>query len=238
MRRCISIALCLGLAAACSSKAPTAPGNPAPTSFTLTSVTDGDTVRFSPALEGTTSLRFLGIDAPELAQAPWGEASRAALLALAPSSTEMTIETDQTRVDSFGRVLGHAIRRDGVNLNREQLRNGQAVTFVIWPNMTRFTEYRAAQIEAQANQRGVWDPSRPLTELPFEYRLRIDGDAPFRPVGDFFTRQYVEAADYRRVHVNNRVFFNSRGDAAAAGYQPCPRNAAGDYSTQCFASGQ
>ena len=181
---------------------------------------------------------MLNIDAPESAQAPWGEAARTALLQLAPPSTELTIETDQARLDSFGRVLGHVLRRDGLNLNREQLRGGHAVIFAIWPNMSRYADYRAAQIEAQSNQRGIWDPARPLGELPFEFRLRIDGDAPFRPVGDFFTRNYVEPSDYRRVHVNNRVFFNARSDAASAGYQPCPREATGGYSAQCFASGQ
>ena len=226
---------------ACSPNTPTVPGNPVappPSTFSVTSVTDGDTLRFSPPIEGASALRLLNIDAPEAAQAPWGDAARRALVELAAAAAEVTIETDQTRFDSFGRVLGHAIRRDAVNLNYEQLRAGHAVTFVIWPNMSRFAEYRAAQIEAQSNHRGIWDPARPLAELPFEYRLRTDGDAPFRPAGDAFTRQYVEPADYRRVHVNNRVFFNTRADAAAAGYQPCPRNSAGDYAAQCFASGQ
>lgn len=236
-----SLALSLGISAACSPNTPAAPTNqarPPAAAFAVSSITDGDTLRFSPALEGTTTLRMLNIDAPEAAQAPWGDAARNALLQLAPGSTELTIETDLDRLDSFGRVLGHAIRRDGVNLNREQLRGGHAVIFAIWPNMSRYADYRAAQIEAQLNQRGIWDPARPLGELPFEYRLRIAGDAPFRPVGDFFTRQYVEPADYRRVHINNRVFFNARSDAASAGYQPCPREASGAYSAQCFASGQ
>jgi endonuclease YncB( thermonuclease family) len=236
-----SLVLCLTISAACSPTtpaAPTAPGLPPPSTFAVSSITDGDTLRFSPALEGTTTLRMLNIDAPESAQAPWEEAASTALFQLAPPSTELTIETDQVRLDSFGRVLGHVFRRNGLNLNREQLRGGHAVLFVIWPNISRYEDYRAAQIEAQTSQRGIWDPARPLGELPFEYRLRIDGDAPFRPVGDFFTRQYVEPADYRRVHVNNRVFFNARSDAASAGYQPCPREAAGGYSAQCFAPGQ
>ena len=157
---------------------------------------------------------------------------------LAPPSTALTIDTDQTRLDAFGRLLAHATRADGLNLNQEQLRTGHAVVYVIWPNMSRFEEYRAAQIEAQSTQRGVWNPARPLAELPFEYRLRIARDAPFRPVGDFFTRQYVEPGDYRRVHVNNRVFFNSSSDAAAAGFRLCPRDAAGDYAAQCFGPGR
>lgn len=236
----MALALCWIVSTACSSNtpaSPTNPGTPAPTTFAVSAIADGDTLRFSPALEGATTLRLLNIDTPESAQAPWGEAARAALLQLAPPSTALTIETDRTRFDSFGRVLGHAIRSDGLNLNREQLRTGQAVIFVIWPNTSRFEDYRAAQIEAQSNQAGIWDAMRPLGELPYEYRLRIDGDAPFRPAGDFFTRQYVEPADYRRVHVNNRVFFATRADATAAGYQPCPRTGA-EYAAECFAPGR
>lgn len=232
--------------AACGSASPAPPSGPTPpaTRQTVSSVTDGDTLRFSPALSqipGSTSLRFLNIDAPEIGgdtQEPWAAASRAGLQTLLPAATEIAIETDQERTDAFGRVLGHAIRADGLNANGEQLRLGHAALYVIWPNMARFVEYRDAQIEAQTAGRGIWSAGAPLRELPFEYRLRQDGSAPFRPVGDFFTRDYVEAADYRRVHVNNRVFFNSRTDAQAAGYRACPRDAAGTYSTACFADGR
>jgi endonuclease YncB( thermonuclease family) len=231
------------LAAGCGSgSSPAPPTSPPPQTQrqTVSSVTDGDTVRFSPALSGSTSLRFLNIDAPELGgdtQEPWAAASRGQLQQLLPASTEITIETDQERTDSFGRVLGHAVRADGVNTNREQLRLGQAVLYVIWPNMNHFTEYRGAQIEAQAGSRGVWGAAAPLRELPFEYRLRQDRSSPFRPVGDFFTRSYVEPGDYRQVHVNNRVFFNSRADAEAAGYRACVRDGTGTYSAACFATG-
>jgi hypothetical protein len=103
--------------------------------------------------------------------------------------------------------------------------------------MAHFTDYRSAQIEAQGSGRGIWSAASPLRELPFEFRLRVDGAVPFRPVGDFFTRSYVEPGDYRRVHVNNRVFFHSRTDADAAGYRLCARDAAGAYSAACFAAG-
>jgi endonuclease YncB( thermonuclease family) len=228
------------LAAGCGSDSgpapPTAPP-PLPQRTTVVSITDGDTLRYNP---GSTPLRFLNIDAPELGgstQEPWAAAARTQLQQLLPASTEITVETDQERTDAFGRVLGHAIRADGLNANREQLRLGHAVLYVIWPNVAHFTDYRTAQIEAQGSGRGIWSAASPLRELPFEFRLRADGGAPFRPVGDFFTRSYVEPGDYRRVHVNNRVFFNSRSDADAAGYRLCARDAAGAYSAACFAAG-
>jgi endonuclease YncB( thermonuclease family) len=230
------------LASACGSDSsptpPTAP--PGQPRHNVTSITDGDTVRFTPALFGLTSLRFLNIDAPEIGgntQEPWATAARTNMQQLLPVGSEIEIETDRDRTDSFNRVLGHAVRADGVNVNKEQLRTGHAVLYVIWPNVAHFEEYRGAQLEAQSAGRGVWNAAASLRELPFEYRLRQDREAPFRPVGDFFTHAYVDPADYARVHVNNRVFFNTSADANAAGYRACSRDDRGDYSAACFASG-
>ena len=219
---------------------PPAPPPAQPVGHSVTSIIDGDTVLFTPPLLGITSLRFLNIDTAEVGgdtQEPWAAAARAQLQQLLPVSTEITIQLDVQHIDPFGRVLGHAVRRDGLNVNREQLRLGHAVLFVIWPNVSEYESYRNAQIEAQTSGRGIWNASSPLRELPFEYRLRQDRSSPFRPVGDFFTRAYVEPADYARVHVNNRVFFNTRTDADVAGYRACARDAAGAYNPACFASG-
>jgi len=240
--RLTSLLLAIGLVCGgCGSDAPSQPSpspSPAATSFTVTSITDGDTLRFSPTLEGTSILRLLDVDTAETTQVPWGDLARAELLRLTPPQTELRLETEQMHIDPFGRLLAHAVRPDGLDVNKELLRLGQAVLFVIWPNVARFEEYRAAEIEAQAEGRGVWNPANPLTELPFEYRLRIDRDTPFRPVGDFFTRRYVDPPDYRRVDVNNRVFFNNSTDAGSAGYLACPRDGTGAYAQSCFSTGR
>src|SRR5687768_15991114 len=103
VRLCVAAAI--SLAAACGSSAPPTEPTPQPQRQTVSSVTDGDTVRFSPALLGSSSLRFLNIDAPELGgdtQEPWASASRAQLQQLLPPPTEISIETDQERLDGFG----------------------------------------------------------------------------------------------------------------------------------------
>lgn len=205
-------------------------------------VNDGDTAQFYPAITGSKSVRFLNVDAPEMdgdTQEPWATESRDALRKLLPQRTKVTIVTDVEEKDIYDRVLGHVLReKDKLNANREQLRMGHAVTYVIWPNQTSFEDYRKAQIEAQNNGRGIWNASRPLSELPFEYRLRVNGDTPNKPVGDWFTKKYVDPVDYDAVHVNNRIFFWSETDASGAGYSKCPRDSNGNYDPSCFASGQ
>lgn len=218
---------------------PSSPPSGTPATFRIEAVVDGDTVRIQPALMGTTSVRLVNIDAPELdGQQPWAGESRESLLRLVPPGTAVTVATDRQPRDTFGRVLGRVSRAaDGVDANREQVRAGQAVTYVIWPNVASYEADRAAQIQAQDAGRGVWDPARPLPELPFVFRLA--GRTPDRPTGDVFTRYFVDGASFALVHVNNRVFFGSEGDAqGAAGYRPCPRDAAGAYAAECFAPGR
>jgi endonuclease YncB( thermonuclease family) len=218
---------------------PTGPSQPSTARNTVQSITDGDTLRLASEIMGTSRVRLVNIDAPELggaSQEPWAAASRDALRALLPAGTEVSVITDRQPLDSFGRLLGIVIRQDGIDVNYEQLRLGHAVTYFIWPNRDRLLSYRAAQIEAQDGARGIWG-SPALRELPFEYRLRIDNERPFRPVGDALTSRYVEAGDYPRVHVNNRLFFGSVFDAQAAGYLACPRDGP-DYAAGCFAPGR
>jgi endonuclease YncB( thermonuclease family) len=241
--RSVAVLLPIALGLSCGTPAaPTPPSSapPAVVTHTIQSVTDGDTVRLAAPFMGTTSVRLLNIDAPELggaSQEPWARASRDSLLALLPAGATVQVLTDRTTIDSFGRVLGIIVRNDGLDVNREQLRFGHAVTYFIWPNAERFADYRLAQIEAQNADRGIWMVSAPLGELPFEFRLRADNDRPFRPVGDVLTRMFVEAADYRQVHVNNRMFFASRTEATSAAYTACPRSNA-VYDTSCFAPGR
>ncbi|WP_051399824.1 thermonuclease family protein [Haloechinothrix halophila] len=221
-----------------------APSALAETSYTdrkVEYVNDGDTLQFYPPISGSKSVRFLNIDSPEMdgdTQEPWATESRDHLRGLLPQHTPITITTDVEEKDIYDRVLGHVTRdSDRLNTNREQLRMGHAVTYVIWPNQAHFEDYRTAQKEAQDNGRGIWDPADPLTELPFEYRLRVNERVPDKPVGDWFTKKYVDPADYDEVHVNNRIFFWNESDAQEAGFSKCPQDSSGNYDSSCFSAG-
>lgn len=204
-------------------------------------VNDGDTLAFVPPIQGSRSVRFLNLDAAEMGgdtQEPYATEARDFLRDLLPQRTDITIQTDVEDFDVYGRVLGHVIREsDDLNTNLALLREGHAVTYVLWPNVAFFEEYRDAQIAARDDGLGFWDPQDPITELPFEHRLRTGGRQPDKYVGDWFSERYVEPADYDEVHVNNRLFFFTEQDALDAGFAPCPTDAGGDYDQACFSPG-
>lgn len=236
--RRLPAALLLALLAGCGgggSTAPTPAATPDSNERQVASVVDGDTIRLSSAAHGATSVRFLNVDAPERGgdtQEPWATEATGELQGLLPAGTTVRLETAATVLDSYGRLLAHVKRTsDGLDVNREQLRRGRVVLYVLWPNVAHFDEYRAAQVSARREGLGVWSPGHPLSELPFAYRQR--GETSTRPVGDWLTRYYVAAAGLEAVPVSNRVFFSNAAEAEGAGFRPCPQDASG-YLPTCF----
>jgi hypothetical protein len=184
-------------------------------------------------------VRLLGIDAPEFSPEPqpWAATSAANLRTLLPAGTPIELLLDRESADVFGRTLAHVRRvSDGLIVNREQVRAGLAVIYTIWPNVARFEDYRTVQIEAQDGGRGLWQRGGP-SELPFEYRRRTSSRPFDRVPGDYFARYYMDPLSYQRVHVKNRIFFDTASDAAGAGYRPCPQQELG-YAAFCFAPGR
>lgn len=189
---------------------------------TIDRVVDGDTVYLKETIQGTNKVRMLSIDTPETyyqgqAQEPWGTAAKNYLNQLLPSGTRVTIETDVEEQDAYGRLLAH-IYKGSLDVNKEMVRQGHAVTYYIWPNMLHFEEYQQAYLEAKQNGRGMWNPSNPIQELPFEFRDRVSGQSQDKYIGDFFTNKYVVPNDYKQIPIEKRVFFFTESDALSAGY--------------------
>lgn len=140
----------------------------------VVSVHDGNTLTVM--IDGhNEKVRLIGVDAPELAQAPWGEQARDALTVLVEGKT-LRLETDITARDQDKRLLAY-IYVGEMFVNREIVRQGQAVIYTVPPNVAHVDEYRKAQAEAREAGRGVWKPAQPLTVAPDCYRKLEKGRA-------------------------------------------------------------
>lgn len=128
----------------------------------VTHVTDGDTLRvgFGEASEETT-VRLLGIDAPELTDvstgrpAHWADRARKYVEARAAGKTvTLRLEPTQSR-DRYDRLLAYVYLSDGDCLNLDIVRDGQAYADRRFRHSYR-PQYEMAENEARRKKRGLW----------------------------------------------------------------------------------
>jgi endonuclease YncB( thermonuclease family) len=118
----------------------------------IKSVYDGDTLTAS-CPNGEVKVRIFGIDAPEMAQEPWGDRSREAFRGLLPRRDPVRLRVmDQ---DRYGRVVAQVFvgERD---VGLEMVRQGRAV---MYEQYNHSPIYRQAQAEAKQARRGIWERS-------------------------------------------------------------------------------
>ena len=98
---------------------------------TVYRVSDGDTVRVSPEIEGEGAVRLIGVDASETNSSgrdspePYAEEARS----VTQSSLEggdLTLEFDAERRDDYGRLLAYVYLPDDTMFNETLLREGYA----------------------------------------------------------------------------------------------------------------
>ena len=136
----------------------TAPGEPLVRTGTflrglVVSVHDGGTLTVLIG-ERKETVRLIGIDAPELDQAPSGLQARDVLRGLVEGKT-VRLETDVAVRDQNKRLLAYVFAGD-LFVNLEMLRQGRALVSTVPPNVAHEEEYRKAQEEARLAGRGVW----------------------------------------------------------------------------------
>ncbi|MDP9479211.1 MAG: thermonuclease family protein [Actinomycetota bacterium] len=127
---------------------------------TVRRVVDGDTVEISPAIDGITGVRLIGVDTPETkepgcAPQPYGpEASSYAESVL--SGQQVELEFDAEKTDRYGRLLAYVYPEGGEMFNEDLLEGGYAQAYPYPPN-TRYAErFAAAQEGARAAGLGIW----------------------------------------------------------------------------------
>jgi endonuclease YncB( thermonuclease family) len=128
------------------------------------SIGDGDTLKVSAGGRPIT-IRLACIDAPETAQSPWGQQSRAYLLQRLPRGREVTIHPHT--IDRYGRTVAELI--SDININLVMVEDGQAFAFRRYLSGCDAGEYLEAETRASRHHDGVWQLEGGITR-PWEYR--------------------------------------------------------------------
>ena len=140
---------------------------------TVLSVGDGDTLRVDDRGKRLT-IRLACIDAPEMAQGPYGQQSRALLANLAPVGSDVTLKVVDT--DRYGRTVAE-ISRGGQSLNLRMVRRGQAFAYRQYLSNCDPTAYLRAERGAEVDRYGVWSVAGGI-QRPWDFR---HGRRGYRP---------------------------------------------------------
>lgn len=151
---------------------------------TLLSIGDGDTVTVLDRGE-PRRVRLACIDAPEMAQYPFGGASRLALQGLLPLGAEVTLRVKA--VDRYGRTVAELVRGRR-NLNQALVDAGQA--FVYWNYIEGCDRQTYARLENGARLRrlGIWSEPGGL-QRPWSFRQGRQGGGWPRPTATVAPRR-------------------------------------------------
>jgi endonuclease YncB( thermonuclease family) len=213
-----------------------APASFAADSLKVLKLADGDTITLeNPDGGKNLKIRMISIDSAELhlpapggvySQGHWAEEAAKHLESLIPVGTRVELESHGT--DSYGRVLGRIFLK-GRDINLEMVRAGHAIPYVIcegtdcndsFMKRHEVDAYIQACRNAKKEGRGLFNPRDPLTEMPFEFRLRIQKRKPDKFVGDYETGTFVEPKNYSRVELCQRIFFMKSSEAERIGFRP------------------
>jgi micrococcal nuclease len=139
---------------------PLAPA-PAPGTYRVDRVVDGDTVRIW--RDGkSVPLRLIGGDTPETVhpnqpvQCYGLEASAEAKRLLTGKRVEIIYDPSQGRVDAYQRDLVYVELPDGTDFMEHMVATGHAREYRYRKDYQRMPQYRAAQTEAREAGRGLW----------------------------------------------------------------------------------
>ncbi len=150
MRRGAWAAVLVGtLGCAVQSDGPTPPADME--ACRVTRVVDGDSLECDPV----GRIRLLGIDAPELAQQPFGATSLEALERMIPEGSRVWLEEDVEPRDRYGRALRYVWAGDEM-VNWAMVRGGYAVLLTYPPNVRHVESLQAAQDAARSDRSGLW----------------------------------------------------------------------------------
>lgn len=148
---------------ASSASAPTVSTQNDATMYDVVRVVDGDTVVVS--LTGKEStVRLIGLDTPETVdprkpvQCFGEEASQEAHRLLDGQRVRLEMDSSQDSHDKYGRMLAYVFLQDGRMFNKYMIADGFGHEYTYRVPYKYQSEFKMAQQEARAAQKGLWAP--------------------------------------------------------------------------------
>jgi micrococcal nuclease len=139
------------------------------TLYAVSRVIDGDTIEVTK--EGVIEkVRLIGIDTPEVVdprkpvECFGKEASQKAKELLTGKQVILIADRSQQNKDRYGRLLRYVFLEDGTHINKQLISEGYASEYTYSTPYQYQAEFRQAQQEAQAAQRGLWAGDACLTQ--------------------------------------------------------------------------
>lgn len=187
----------------------------------VVSIYDGDTIKIkTEGYERPKSVRFKGVDTPEIkfrgeSQGEIAYQARDFLRSLIPIGA--TVQVDLGKVSStHSRLLGKIFYQEQ-DIGLLLIAEGLAAPYFIFPFEKRtLTDYQEAARFALETKKGFLYSE---TEMPYEFRMRIQNYQGTNYVGDSQSKLLYLPEDVSKVHYTNRVFFKYSDDAQKMGYQ-------------------
>lgn len=176
--------------------------------YVVKKVIDGDTIQ----LESGETVRYIGIDAPELYVKEGGfeffakEAARynKKLVML----KKVNLEFDKEKKDSHGRLLAYVFVKNTF-VNAEMVRLGYAKVMTKPPN-TKYKDVLVAQQQKAAREDlGLWQEKKKDTESSYIGNKRT------------YTLHRPDCSYAKKIPEKGRITFRTRSDAIKIGYSPC-----------------
>jgi endonuclease YncB( thermonuclease family) len=117
----------------------------------VVSIGDGDTIRVQHG-DKLETIRLACIDAPEMAQVPYGDQARRYLQIRLPLQRQVTIHPLSS--DRYGRTVAEVI--GDINLNLALVEDGQAFVYPKYLGQCDAREYLDAEYRASRHRFGIW----------------------------------------------------------------------------------
>ncbi|MDL2275353.1 thermonuclease family protein [Desulfosarcina sp. OttesenSCG-928-G10] len=173
-------------------------------------VADGDTI----ILKDGRHVRYIGIDAPEIdhqkpRKTPMGTRARSVNQQLVgPFSLKLVY--DKETKDHYGRTLAYVYRNDGLFVNLEMVKTGNAWCLYLSPNLSHTEAFLDAQREAMNQGLGIWQT------------IGRDQKASVPCTGNSRSRRFHSPAcpDGKKISKKNQVVFTRQWDAFWEGFSP------------------